>query len=208
MELNEVLNWRYATKRMNGTTVSQDKIDAIVKSVQLAPTSVGFQAFHLFVIEDKALRETIFEKSCQQPQVTEGSHLLVFAARTEITDSEIDNYINLVATTRNIPVESLDGYKGMVASFKEKSAEEYLNWTARQAYIAFGIALVSAAVEKVDATPIEGFNPSTMDEILGLKEKGLHSVVLITLGYRDEENDRLAKAKKVRKPISELVTVL
>jgi len=208
MELNEVLNWRYATKRMNGTTVSQDKIDAIVKSVQLAPTSVGFQAFHLFVIEDKALRETIFEKSCQQPQVTEGSHLLVFAARTEITDSEIDNYINLVATTRNIPVESLDGYKGMVASFKEKSAEEYLSWTARQAYIAFGIALVSAAVEKVDATPIEGFNPSTMDEILGLKEKGLHSVVLITLGYRDEENDRLAKAKKVRKPISELVTVL
>jgi len=208
MELNEVLNWRYATKRMNGTTVSQDKIDAIVKSVQLAPTSVGFQAFHLFVIEDKALRETIFEKSCQQPQVTEGSHLLVFAARTEITDSEIDNYINLVATTRNIPAESLDGYKGMVASFKEKSAEEYLNWTARQAYIAFGIALVSAAVEKVDATPIEGFNPSTMDEILGLKEKGLHSVVLITLGYRDEENDRLAKAKKVRKPISELVTVL
>ena len=208
MGLNEVLNWRYATKRMNGTKVSQDKIDAIVKSVQLAPTSVGFQAFHLFVIEDEALRKTIFEKSCQQPQVTEGSHVLVFAARTEITDSEIDNYINLVASTRNIPVESLDGYKGMVASFKQKSAEEYLNWTARQVYIAFGIALVSAAVEKVDATPIEGFNPSIMDEILGLKEKGLHSVVVITLGYRDEENDRLAKAKKVRKPISELVTVL
>ena len=113
-----------------------------------------------------------------------------------------------MASTRNIPAESLDGYKGMVASLKQKSADEYLSWTARQTYIAFGIALVSAAVEKVDATPMEGFNPATMDEILGLKEKGLHSILVITLGYRDEENDHLAKAKKVRKPISDLVTIL
>ncbi|MDD2797153.1 MAG: nitroreductase family protein [Bacteroidales bacterium] len=208
MEINEILNWRYATKKMTGAKVPQNKIDIIVKSVQLAPTSVGFQAFHLYVIEDEALRQTIFEKSCQQTQVVEGSHLLVFAARTEITDAEVDNYMNLVATTRNIPVESLNGYKGMVASFKQKTEQEYFDWTARQAYIAFSFALVAAAVENVDATPIEGFSPPVMDEILGLKEKGLKSVVLIALGYRDEANDKLAHAPKVRKPISELVTVI
>lgn len=208
MEIIDILNWRYATKRMNGTKVPQDKVDTIVKSVQLTPTSVGFQAFHLYVIEDAALRKTIFEKSCQQPQMVEGSHVLVFAARTEINDAEIDKYINLVATTRGIPVESLDGYKGMVASFKAKSAEDYFSWTARQTYIALGTAMVAAAAVQVDATPIEGFSPAVMDEILGLKEKGLSSVVLLALGYRDADNDRLAHAAKVRKPISELVTVL
>lgn len=208
MELNNILEWRYATKRMNGSKVPQEKVDAIVKAIQLTPTSLGFQAFHLFVVEDEALRKTIFEKSCQQPQMVEGSHVLVLAARTEITDEEVNNYINHVAKTRGIPVESLDGYKGMVASFKSKSAEEYLNWTARQVYIALGFGMVAAAAEQVDSTPIEGFDPASMDEILGLKEKGLHSVVLLALGYRDAANDRLANAAKVRKPISELVTVI
>ncbi len=208
MELNEILNWRYATKRMNGAKVSQEKIDKIVEAIQLTPTSLGFQPFHLFVVENEALRKTIFDKSCQQVQVTEGSHLLVLAARTEITDDEIEKYIQLVATTRGIPAVSLDGYKAMIATFKEKSPEHYLDWTARQAYIALGFGLIAAAAEQVDSTPIEGFDPHSLDEILGLKAQGLHSTVLITLGYRDEANDRLAKAAKVRKPISELVTVL
>lgn len=208
MGINDLLSWRYATKRMNGTKVPHEKIDSIVKSVQLAPTSLGLQAFHLFVVEDEKLRKTIFEKSCQQPQMVEGSHVLVFAANTSLTDAEIDKYIQNIAATRQIPASSLDGYKGMIESFKGKSAEDYLNWTARQCYIAFGVALVAAAAEQVDATPIEGFSPDAMDEILGLKEKGLRSVVVIALGYRDEANDRLAHAAKVRKPVSELVTVL
>lgn len=208
MELNKVLEWRYATKRMNGAKVPQEKVDSILKSVQLAPTSLGLQAFHLFSIENPALRQTIFEKSCQQPQVVEGSHLLVFAARTEVADQDIDAYMELVSKTRGVPVDKLAAFREMVASVQGMDSERLLNWTSRQVYIALGVALVAAAELNVDSTPIEGFSPEVMDEILGLKEKGLHSVVVLALGYRDEANDHLALAAKVRKPLNDIITTL
>lgn len=208
MDINEILNWRYASKRMSGAKVSQEKIDTILKAIQLAPTSLGLQPFHVFAIEDKALLQTISEKSCQQPQVAECSHLLVFAARTSITDAFVDQYIQLIVDTRNVPAESLAPYRGMINMYKDKSPADLLDWTARQVYIAFGVGLVAAASVQVDSTPIEGFSPEAMDEILDLKAKGLHSVVLIALGYRDEAKDHHAKAKKVRKHLTDLVTVI
>ena len=199
MNLIEALKWRYATKRMNGQPVAAEKVETILESIRLTPTSLGLQPFKVIVVSDKALREEIYEKACQQPQVVEGSHLLVFAVRTHVTQAEVDEYIHRVATERNIPVEKLEGYKEMIASIQQLPEDRFLQWTARQAYIALGISLTAAATEKVDATPIEGFTPVHMDEILGLKEMGLHSVVLLALGNRDEEKDHLAKAKKIRK---------
>jgi nitroreductase / dihydropteridine reductase len=204
MELIKNLQWRYATKRMNGTKVPAEKLDNILTAIQLTPTSLGVQPFKVLVIEDQATLKAIHEKACQQPQVLECSALLVFAARTGLTDAEIDAYMNNVATTRNIPVSALDAFRGMVAAAQGFPSADYTVWAAKQAYIALGVSMVAAAELKIDATPMEGFSGPALDEVLKLEEKGLKSAVLLAVGYRDEQNDYLVNAAKVRKPKEEL----
>ncbi|MDD3320538.1 MAG: NAD(P)H-dependent oxidoreductase [Paludibacter sp.] len=199
MNLIEKLNWRYATKRMNGTKVSQEKVDKILEAVRLAPTSYGLQPFKVIVIENKELLEKIFNEACQQPQIKEGSHLLVFAAKKNIDAEQVDEYIQLIADTRGIKIESLSDFKAMFGGVIAGSEDKNFVWTARQAYIAFGIGIVAAAMEDVDATPMEGFSAEAMDKILGLSEEGFSAVNVLALGYRDEKNDYLSKATKVRK---------
>jgi len=204
MSLIEKLNWRYATKRMNGTKVPQDKVDIILEAIRLAPTSFGLQPFKVLVIESPELREKIFNEACQQPQIKEASQILVFAANKKVSSEQITEYMELIASTRNIPVESLDGFKNMFGAIVTGTAEQNFVWTARQAYIAFGVGIVAAAIEGVDATPMEGFSTEALDKILGLSEQNLGSTTILSLGYRNEENDNLAKAAKVRKSKSSL----
>jgi len=206
MNLIDKLNWRYATKRMNGTKVPQEKVDRILEAIRLSPTSFGFQAFKVFVIEDEALKEQIFNAAYQQPQIKEASHLLVFAAVKNVDAQQADDYIELIATTRGKTVESLSGMRSMFDGLV--SAENNFAWTSRQTYIALGFGLVAAAVEEVDATPMEGFNNETLDKILGLSEQNLGSVTIMTLGYRDAENDHYATAAKVRKSNEQLFVAL
>jgi len=208
MNLLENLQWRYATKRMNGSTVPQTKIDNILEAIRLTPTSYGFQAFKVFVIENKELKNKIFNEACQQPQINEASHVLVLAATKKVNQAQIDEFLQLIATTRNVAIESLERQKNMLGLMAQKSEELNFVWTARQTYIALGVAMVAAAEEKVDATPIEGFNPAALDEILGLSEQNLGSVTLLALGYRDAENDYLASAKKVRKTNEQLIETI
>lgn len=208
MELLETLNWRYATKRMNGQKLPQEKLDVILEAIQLAPTSMGLQPFSVIVVEDEEVKKQISEKACLQPQVLESSQLLVFAAWNEVSKGKVDEYMQNVAKTRGIDVESLADFKGMINGFVGGiSGPEVKNWTARQTYVAFGVGLVAAANEKVDATPMEGFDKTEMDKVLGLQEQGLSSVVMIALGYRDEEKDHLAKAQKVRREKADLFLV-
>jgi nitroreductase/dihydropteridine reductase len=207
MTLLTKLNWRYATKRMDGSKLSSEKLENILSAIRLSPSSLGLQPYKVWVITDIKKRQEIYEKSCHQPQIMEGSHLLVFVARKTLTDKEINEYISLIASERQIPENSLAGFKNTIHGFataKQKNPEDYSLWSAKQVYIALGIGLAAAADMEVDATPMEGFDPEAMDEILGLKEKGLHSVVLMMLGHRDENTDHLVRAKKVRKP-SELM---
>lgn len=204
MSLKDSLSWRYATKRMTGGKVPQEKADKILEAIRLAPTSFGLQPFKVIVIEDEKLREEIFNTSCQQPQIKEASHVLVFAANKKVTAEQVQEYMELIATTRGIPVESLDGFKAMFDGIVAGTAEQNFVWTARQAYLAFGVGIVAAALEQVDATPMEGFNPQAMDKILGLEEQNLGSTTILTLGYRDEANDSLVKAAKVRKSMDKL----
>jgi len=206
MNLIDKLNWRYATKRMNGTKVPQEKVDRILEAIRLSPTSYGFQAFKVFVIENEALKEQIFNAAYQQPQIKEASHLLVFAAVKNVDAQQADDYIELIATTRGKTVESLSGMRSMFDGLV--SAENNFAWTSRQTYIALGFGLVAAAVEEVDATPMEGFNNETLDKILGLSEQNLGSVTIMTLGYRDAENDHYATAAKVRKSNEQLFVAL
>jgi len=199
MSLIDKLNWRYATKRMNGTKVPQEKVDRILEAIRLAPTSFGLQPFKVIVIEDAALREEIFNGACQQPQIKEASHVLVFAANKKVSQELVDDYMNRIASTRAIEVESLSGFSAAFDGIIAGTAEQNFVWTARQAYLAFGVGIVAAALEDVDATPMEGFSNQALDKILGLAEQNLGSTTILTLGYRDEANDLLVKELKVRK---------
>jgi nitroreductase len=204
MTLIDKLNWRYATKRMNGKKVPQEKIDRILEAIRLSPTSFGLQPFKVIVVEDPVLRERIFNEACQQPQIKEASHILVFAANKNVSAAQVDDYMHLIATTRNIPVDALSGFRAAFDGIVAGTAEQNFVWTARQAYIAFGVGIVAATNEDVDATPMEGFNPEALDKILGLAEQNLSSTTILTLGYRDDANDNLVHAAKVRKSKSAL----
>ncbi|GAB3756769.1 nitroreductase family protein [Spirosoma pomorum] len=201
MELLDAMNWRYAAKRMNGKTVPEEKINTILEAIRLSASSVGLQPYNVIVTDSHELKGKIHQLACPQPQIVEGSHVLIFAAWSSVEAEHIDKYIQLIADTRKTAVESLtpfaDSIKGNILNMP---VEQRYNWAARQAYIGLGSALIAAAVEEVDATPMEGFNAQALDELLDLKAKGLQSVSVLALGYRDAENDFLAKAPKVRRP--------
>jgi nitroreductase len=199
------LKWRYATKRMNGQKVPAEKLDNILEAIQLAPSSYGLQPFSVIVVEDPEIRAKIAPAIYNQPVITEGSHVLVFAAWKGYSIENVEKYLNHIASLRGIPVESLEGMQNMITgTISGKTPEQLLNWNMRQAYIALGFGLVAAAHEQVDATPMEGFDPDALDAALGLAEKGLRSTVILTLGYRDAENDYLNGAAKVRRNKEEL----
>ncbi|MEO7962189.1 MAG: nitroreductase family protein [Ginsengibacter sp.] len=199
MELLDALEWRYASKKMNGEQVPEEKVERILEAIRLAPSSMGLQPYTVLVIKDAEIKKQILPIANNQQQIIESSHLLVFAAWNKITLDHVDDYVNLTASTRNIPVESLKDFKNILLSIAGRSQEENFDWAARQSYIAFATAIAAAAEERVDATPMEGFNNTALDELLGLKEKGLRSVTLLSLGYRDTANDWLAKFPKVRR---------
>lgn len=199
------LKWRYATKRMNGQKIPADKLENILEAIKLAPTSIGMQPFTVWVIEDAELKVKIAPAIYNQPQITEGSHVLVFGAWKEYSNEKVDEYMNQIAALRNVPVESLEGMRNMITgSIVGKTPEQLLNWNMKQAYIALGTGLVAAAEEQVDATPMEGFDPDALDAALGLNEKGLRSTVILALGYRDAEKDKYSSAAKVRRNSEEL----
>ena len=199
------LKWRYATKRMNGQKIPADKLENILEAIKLAPTSIGMQPFTVWVIEDAELKAKIAPAVYNQPQITEGSHVLVFGAWKEYSNEKVDEYINQIAALRNVPVESLEGMRNMITgSIAGKTPEQLLNWNMKQAYIALGTGLVAAAEEQVDATPMEGFDPDALDAALGLNEMGLRSTVILALGYRDAEKDKYGVAAKVRRNSEEL----
>ena len=200
MNLIESLEWRYASKKMNGQKVPQEKVDNILEAIRLAPSSMGLQPYTVLVIEDEELKKQIRPIAWNQSQVEDGSHLLVFAAWDNVTPVHIEEYMLQTASVRDMPLESLNDFKNTLLNMaKNRTPEENFDWAARQVYIAFGTALVAAASEKVDATPMEGFDSAALDEFLNLKEKGLKSVTILPLGYRDAENDWLAKLPKVRR---------
>jgi nitroreductase len=201
----ESLNWRYATKQMNGEKIPVDKLFRILESIRLSATSMGLQPFKVLVIEDEVVRAKLSPAVYNQPQILQASQVLVFAAIDPITDEYVNSFMELVASERNVPVSSLEGFKGMITNTIEpRTNEENFNWAARQTYIALGTALLTAAMEQIDATPMEGFSPAMVDEALGLRERGLRSTVIMALGYRNEETDNLALAPKVRRSSEEL----
>ena len=204
MDLIKILNWRYATKRMNGAKVEQAKVDRILEATRLSASSLGLQPYTIFVIEDKDVLAKIQSIAYDQPQITSCSQLLVFASWDNLTSSRIDEFIAEFKAVRGSIPESMNGYIDNLRAMTQRPAETNFSWLAHQAYIALGTALIAAANEQVDATPMEGFDNSALDSLLKLNEKGLRSVAILPLGYRDSANDYLEKLPKIRREADKL----
>lgn len=206
--VNERLEWRYATKKYDPSrSVAPDVLSRIIEAVRMAPTSSGLQPFELFVVQNSEIQARIRAAAWDQAQITDCSHLLVFAAWDDITAERVNMMFDLTNKIRGFKNEGWENYRqkllGIVAA---QGAEINHQAAARQAYIGLGVAVVAAAFEQVDATPMEGFDPAAVDEILDLRSKGLRSVVMLAIGYRADEGDWLVNLKKVRRPQGQFVT--
>jgi nitroreductase len=204
----EKLNWRYATKKFDpAKKVDDAKLERILEAIRLAPTSSGLQPFEVFVVTNPELRAKIQAVGWNQSQITESSHLLVFAAWDNITEARVNMMFDLTNEQRGIVNEGWESYRKLLLGIvAERGEQANFDAAARQAYIALGVAMVAAAFEGVDTTPMEGFDPAAVDEILSLKERNLRSVVILPVGYRQAEGDWLVNLKKVRRSRPNLIT--
>lgn len=198
-------NWRYATKKFDATKkISSEDLETLKEAIQLSTSSYGLQPYKVFIIENPELRAKIQPFAWGQSQIVDASQLIVFANITNFGETEIDNYINNMSETRGIPLESVKGYADfMKMKITALSVEERNVWTSKQTYLALANLLNAAAELKIDVTPMEGFEPENVNEVLGLNELGLNASLLATIGYRHEE-DATQHYKKVRKPKNEL----
>jgi nitroreductase len=198
-------NWRYATKKFDASKkVSAEDLEILKEAIRLSPSSYGLQPYKVVIIENAEIREQLKPVAWGQNQITDASHLIVFANKTQFGDVEIDSYIKSVSQVRGIPVESISGY-GDFMKAKITPLEDYVKntWTSKQTYLALANLISAAAELRIDVTPMEGFEPEAFNEILGLKEKGLNASVIAAIGYRHEE-DQTQLYKKVRKTNEEL----
>ena len=206
----EALNWRYATKAYDtAKKIPADVWKTLEQSLVLAPSSYGLQPYKFLVVNDPAKRAELRPHSWGQPQITDASHLVVFAARTTLTEQHVDEFIQRVSDVRGVPADALGGYRDMMVGDLVKGPRSAVvqHWAARQAYIALGELLTTAALLGVDATPIEGFNPAEYDKLLKLEGTGYSSVVVAALGYRSAE-DKYASLPKVRFSTGQLVETI
>ena len=207
MSLIEDLNWRHAVKAYDSTKkVSQEDLNTILEAARLAPTSSGLQPFRVIVIENQELKEKMVKGALNPEVMRDSSHVLVFAAWDSYSNEKIDKVYDHHTDVRDLPQGRFNSYTDMIKEmYNAQTPEQHFAHTARQTYIALGLAMAQAAELKIDATPAEGFNNQIVDEILELKELGLKSVTLLYLGYRDTENDWLSNMKKVRIPMEEFI---
>jgi len=199
MELISKLNSRYATKAFDAAKkVSAADMDTLLEAIRLSASSYGLQPYKVIVVENPEIRQELRGLAWGQSQITDSSALLVFAANTEINAEAVDQYISLISETRGIPAEALGDFSGMMkGSLQKMNAEQVETWVSKQAYIALGYGLVSAAVLGIDTCPMEGFSGPDFDKVLGLEKLGLKSKVVLAVGYRSSE-DQYQHMKKVR----------
>ena len=207
MSLIENLNWRHAVKAYNpAKKVSQEDLNKILEAARLAPTSSGLQPFRVIVVENQDLKNKMVEGALNPEVMRDSSHVLVFAAWDSYSNEKIDKVYDYTTDERDLPRGRFGSYTDKIkAMYNAQTPEQHFAHTARQTYIALGLAMAQAAELKIDSTPAEGFSNEVVDEILGLKELGLKSVSLLYLGYRDQDNDWMASMKKVRIPMEEFI---
>lgn len=202
----ENLHWRYATKGYDATKkLSDEQRQAVLDALRLSPSSMGLQPWKFIHVTDTAIREKLRSAAYNQPQLTEASDIIVLASRIGMDEAYVDLYLKSVAEIREMPVEGLVDYRKMLmGAVNGRSQDALTEWSARQVYIALGIALAVAAELRIDATPMEGFDPKQVDEILGLSEYSVTSRVILALGFRSSE-DKLQFMKKARFAVEDVI---
>lgn len=205
----DAMRWRYATKVFDADKkLSTEQIDLLLEAVRLSPSSFGLQMWKAIVVTNPEIREKLRQAGYGQAQITDASHLIIFAVKKDLDDSTVDELIELTARERGVPTSSLSVYADiMKKSIASRSEKDRIEWASRQTYIALGVLLTTAAHEGIDACPMEGFDVNAFDEILGLKEKNLTTCVIVPLGFRSEK-DQTAEYVKVRFPKEEVIQVI
>lgn len=195
--INEALEWRYATKQFDSTKkLSEEQVQSITEAMRLAPTSYGLQSWKAIIVTNPEIRTQLRAAAWDQSQVTDASHFIVLAVRKDINEAFVDEYMQHIAKVRQVGVETLEGFAGMIkGSFQGKSPEQLRDWATHQAYIALGFGLETAALNKIDACPMEGFDRKQFDEILGLEKMGLESKVALAIGHRSSDDDAASWTK-------------
>lgn len=209
MDILEKLNWRYAVKKFDPSKkLNEAQLERVLEATRLSASSYGLQPYKVIVVKDPAVREALKAVSWNQPQITDASHLVVFARFDDLNDGHVDTFMGHVAGARNLQLDDLKGYENILKGTVNRLSEDAAAiWTSKQAYLALGTLLTASAVEGIDACPMEGFDAAAYDEVLGLKEKNLRTVVVAAIGFRAEE-DTMQHAKKVRKPLEDFVELV
>lgn len=209
MDILEKLTWRYATKKFDpAKKLEQGQLERIIRATSLSASSYGLQPYKVIVVTDPAVREQLKAVSWNQPQITDASHLLIFARYDNLEEQHVDQYMENIASTRQLQRTQLNGFEDVVkGTVKALDKDAAAIWTGKQAYLALGTLLTACAADGVDACPMEGFNAAAYDEILGLKEKNLRTVVIAAIGFRAED-DGMQHVKKVRKPLEDFVELV
>jgi nitroreductase / dihydropteridine reductase len=205
----EALKWRYATKQFDvEKKLSAEQLATLKEALRLAPSSFGLQPWHFIVVENAEMRSKLRAAGYDQPQITDASHLIVLATETKVDALLVEKYMQSIATLKNIPVDALSGFSGMLnGAISMKGEAGAAEWAARQVYIALGVLLTAAAVEGIDAAPMEGFDPVQFDTIMNLGDRGLTTRAIVAVGFRSA-SDEAASAPKVRYSEAELFTTL
>mgnify|MGYP001055992545 FL=1 len=200
------LKWRYAVKKFDHHKIlSDNQINILKQAFNLTATSYGLQPIKLVVVKNKDIQKELVLHSWNQQQISQASHLLVICIDTKLDETDVEKYFERVKEIRNTPDEIINSFKEYLkTTISEKTTEDLLSWGKNQAYLALGNLLTVCANEKIDSCPMEGFIPEKYNEVLGLKEKNLSSVLVLPVGYRAED-DIMTHQKKVRKNIGEIV---
>ena len=199
--------WRYATKQFDASkTIPAPVWQALEDSLVLSPSSYGLQPWQFFVVTNSDLRAKLRPHSWNQTQVTDASHLVVFAIPDKVDVSYMEKYLARIAEVRSVTIESLGFYRDMMmADVIAGPRQAWVNeWAARQVYIALGNFMTSAALVGVDTCPLEGIDPREYDAILDLPAKGFNTIVACAAGYRSAD-DKYATLPKVRFEKSDLI---
>lgn len=203
------LNWRYATKSFDvRKKLDDNQVSLIFETLRLTPSSFGLQPWKFLAITESEIRAKLKPYAWNQPQITDASHLIVMCRKSDFTLADVDRYVNYMAEVEQDPVENYQFFRDMASGFVAHADKTFLdNWQTKQVYIALGNLMTVCAIERIDACPIEGFEPEAFDRILNLKQKGIKSVVLCAIGFRASD-DKYARKAKVRYPVKEIIETL
>ena len=207
MDIGLLSQKRYTTKAFDPEQeIPKAKFEQLVTLLQSSPSSVNSQPWHFFVANTAEGKMKV-GKAMQggfvynEAKVKNASHVIVFCGRLALDETHLQAVLGQEQALGRLPTPE-------AVANQDKSRRNYVNlhrdvladetaWIDRQVYLALGTLLLGAAALEIDACPIEGFDPATMDAELGLADKGLRSLVVVALGYRgpDDFNAKLPKAR-------------